>query len=103
MARFDVYQNPDASERARVPYWLDVQNTFIEVETRVVVPLHSASRFIGRIRDLNPELVVQGKNVVMNTSALGAVPATDLRSPIANLITQQSVILEAIDTLFGGY
>jgi hypothetical protein len=48
-------------------------------------------------------LVVQGKNVVMNTSALGAVPATDLRSPITNLITQQSVILEAIDTLFGGY
>ncbi len=103
MARFDVYQNPDASERAGIPYWLDVQNTFIEVETRVVVPLHSANRFVGRIQDLNPELIVQGKNVVMNTSALGAVPATDLRSPIANLITQQSVILEAIDTLFGGY
>lgn len=103
MARFDVYQNPDADERARVPYWLDVQNTFIEVETRVVVPLHTAGRFNGRIRDLNPELVVQGKNVVMNTSALGAVPTTDLRAPVTNLIMQQNIIQEALDTLFGGY
>lgn len=103
MARFDVYQNPDADERARVPYWLDVQNTFIEVDTRVVVPLHAAGRFNGRIRDLNPELVVQGKNVVMNTSALGAVPATDLRAPVTNLIMQQNIIQEALDTLFGGY
>ena len=103
MARFDVYQNPDAGERARIPYWLDVQNTFIEVETRAVVPLHIASRFNGLIRELNPELVVQGKNVVMNTSALGAVPTTELRVPVTNLITQQNVILEALDTLFAGY
>lgn len=103
MARFDVYQNPDADERARVPYWLDVQNTFIDLETRVVVPLHTAGRFNERIRDLNPEFVVRGEEVVMNTSALGAVPATDLRSPVTNLIAQQNLIQEALDTLFGGY
>jgi toxin CcdB len=103
MARFDVYQNPDAGERASIPYWLDVQNTFLEVVTRVVVPLHAASRFNGRIQDLNPGLVVQGKNVVMNTAALGAVPTTDLRAPITNLVTQQNLIQEALDTLFAGY
>ncbi len=103
MARFDVYQNPDADQRTRVPYWLDVQNTFIEVETRVVVPLHSVSRFVGRIRDLNPELLVQGRHVVMNTSALGAIPTANLRAPVTNLADQQTNIQNAIDTLFAGY
>jgi hypothetical protein len=103
MARFDVYQNPESDERAKVPFWLDVQNTFIEVDTRVVVPLHTANRFRGRVRDLNPELLVQGKTVVMNTSALGAVPITGLKHPVANLATQQIPIQEALDTLLGGY
>ena len=103
MARFDVYQNPDVDERTAVPFWLDVQNTFIEVDTRVMVPLHAAGRFHGRVRDLHPELVVQGKNVVMNTSALGAVPAADLRRPVTNLAAHQPLIQEALDILFGGY
>lgn len=103
MARFDVYQNPDASERPGIPYWLDVQNTFIEIDTRVVVPLHAVSRFSGRIRDLNPELVVEGTSVVMNTCALGAVSTGDLRGPVANLAAQQNLIQEALDTLFAGY
>jgi len=103
MARFDVYQNLDASERTRIPYWLEVQNTFIDVATRVVVPLYDASRFKGRIQELNPELLVQGRNVVMNTAALGAVPATYLRTPLSNLASQQNLIHEALDTLFAGY
>jgi toxin CcdB len=103
MARFDVYPNPDVDERASIPYWLDVQNTFLEIETRVVVPLHCADHFNGRVRDLNPELTVQGKTVVMNTSALGAVPGADLRSPATNLSAQQNLIQEALDTLFAGY
>lgn len=103
MARFDVYPNPDSGERAKIPFWLDVQNTFIDVDTRVVVPLHAANRFQGRVRDLNPELLVQGKTVVMNTSALGAVPVADLRRPVTNLATQQISIQEALDTLLGGY
>jgi toxin CcdB len=103
MARFDVYQNPDADERAAVPFWLDVQNTFIEVDTRVVVPLHAANRFRTLVRNLNPVLVVEGRNVVMNTSALGAVPITDLHRPVGNLKAQQVDIQEALDTLLGGY
>lgn len=102
MARFDVYPNPDSEDRATVPYFLDVQNTFIEVETRVVIPLHTASRFQGPVRDLNPELVVQGKHVVLNPVALGAVPSNELRRPVANLSQQHSIIQEALDTLLGG-
>jgi toxin CcdB len=103
MARFDVYPNPDAAERGAVPFWLDVQNTFIEVDTRVVVPLHAAQRFRAPVRHLNPVLLVEGRNVLMNTSAVGAVPITDLRRPVANIKSQQVLIQEALDTLLGGY
>lgn len=103
MARFDVYPNPDPDDRAEIPYMLDIQNTFIEVETRVVVPLSTANLFKGVVHDLNPQLVVQGKKVILNTSALGAIPASDLRRPIANLASDQALIQGALDTLLGGY
>ena len=103
MARFDVYQNPDVEERRYVPYFLDVQNTFLEIGTRVVIPLHATEQFGQNVRNLNLELNVQGKKVMMNTSALGSIPAADLRRPVANIATQQGAIHNALDTLFGGY
>ena len=103
MARFDVYQNPDAEERKQVPYFLDVQNTFLEIGTRVVIPLHSPAQHTHNVRNLNIELTVQGKQVILNTSALGSIPIADLRRPITNLASQQALIQNALDTLFGGY
>jgi toxin CcdB len=103
MARFDVYANPDARERTTVPYLLDVQNTYVEVETRVVVPLCMRKRFQGQVPGLNPELSVRGDAVIMNTSALGAIPESELHRPVDNLASSQSMIQEALDILFGGY
>ena len=103
MARFDVYTNPDRQERSSIPYFLDVQNTYIEVGTRVVIPLHAVATFRGVVRDLNPEIEVLGNPVILNTAALGAVPDTELRLPIANLSQHQTRIQGALDTLFGGY
>ena len=74
MARFDVYTNPDAGERKLVPYLLDVQNDFLRaMDTRVVIPLWSASAFRMRIRDLNPELTIDQNTVVMDTASVGAM------------------------------
>ena len=104
MARYDVYPNPDTEYRAATPYLLDVQNNFLEIDTRVVVPLHDASRFgLASVRDLNPELVVQDEIFVMNTAALGAIPAAELRRPLVNLASQSAAIQNALDTLFGGF
>ena len=45
MARFDVFANPDASERRHTPYLIDVQNEFIDaLTTRVVIPLRRSQR-----------------------------------------------------------
>jgi toxin CcdB len=103
MARFDVYTNPDRHERSSIPYFLDVQNTFIDIGTRVVIPLHAVAKFSGAVRELNPEIQVQGNQVILNTAALGAVPDTELRQPVANLAQYQALIQGALDTLFGGY
>ena len=49
MARFDVFANPDLSERKTTPYFVDVQNDFIDaLTTRVVIPLRKESVFGAR-------------------------------------------------------
>ncbi len=104
MARFDVYQHPDPVERKWMPYLLDVQNTFLDlIETRVVVPLQIPSSMAGAVRNLNPKFSIKGKQVTMNTAALMAIAAFELRQPIDNLTAQQLIIQDAMDTLFGGY
>ena len=104
MARFDVYANPDANERKVVPYLLDVQNDYLHgLETRVVVPLRSASLLQLRAKGLNPELEVVGKAVVMETAAIGAIPTSELRRPVGNLLGDQLTIQDALDTLFGSH
>ncbi len=104
MARFDVYTNPDSSERDIVPYYLDVQNNFLDtIQTKVVIPLHFAQQFDVRVRNLNPVFEIKGKSVVMNTAAIGAVPSAELRRPVDNLAAQQLEITDALDTLLGGY
>ena len=104
MARFDVYTNPDASERKRVPFLLDIQNDHIQsLQTRVVVPLWDAALVQTPISDLNPVFKVVGRQVVMDTPALGAVPLTVLRTTAGSLAAHQLIIQNAIDSLFGSY
>jgi len=104
MARFDVYANPEPAERKLIPYFLDVQNDYIDdLTTRVVIPLRRESAFGPRARDLNPTVVVGADNVVLDTAALGAVPVSILRKPVANLRQDSAAVHEALDTLFGAY
>jgi toxin CcdB len=102
--RFDVYANPEVAERKQIPYLLDVQNDYIDaLTTRVVIPLRRESVFGPRARNLNPAFIIAADNVVLDTAALGAIPASELRKPVANLREARAVIQEALDTLFGAY
>ncbi len=104
MARFDVYANPDAAERKHTPCFVDVQNDFIdELATRVVIPLRREAAFGPRPRNLNPLVQVGADAVVLDTAALGAVPASELRKTAGHLRDAQGQIQEALDTLFGAY
>jgi len=102
MARFDVYANPEASERKHTPYLLDVQNDYIDaLTTRVVIPMRRETVFGPRARNLNPAFIIAADNVVLDTAALGAIPLSELRKPVASLRETRVVIQEALDTLFG--
>jgi toxin CcdB len=104
MPRLDVYANPDAGERRHTPYYVDVQNDFIDhIESRVVIPLRREAAFGPRARDLHPLLEVQGEPVVLDTTAIGAVPLAELRKRVGSLRDARAQIQEALDALFGAY
>ena len=104
MARFDVYRHPDAALRKSTPYLLDIQNDYISgVDTRVVLPFRTLKTLPLPMRDLNPLLEIDGNQVVLDAAAIAAFPASELRSPLANLRAQADLISHALDTLFGSY
>lgn len=104
MAQFDVYLNPDAIQRERTPYLLDVQNSFLDrLATRVVVPLRRDEHAPLPMRELNPAVEVQGQALVLDTAALAAIPARGLGQAVATLRNQSSDVVTALDVLFGGY
>jgi toxin CcdB len=104
MARFDVYANPAAAERKHTPFFLDVQNDYVDsLGTRVVVPLRKSALFGPKARNLNPVLTVADEDVVLDAATLGALPTSLLRKPIANLRGDRARIQDALDTLFGSF
>ena len=104
MARFDVYPHPDPQLRKKTPFLLDVQNPHISrIGTRAVIPMRLAEDFALRMRDLNPVFEVAGRAVVLDTAALAALPAADLKKLTLNLGAQSSVIMAALDALFGTF
>ena len=104
MARFDVFANPDVSEQAYSPFFLDVQNDYIDgLESRVVIPLRNADGFGPRARHLNPILTVAGVAVVLDCATLGAVPLSALRHVVTRLVEGRDEVQAALDALFGAH
>ena len=104
MARFDVYAHPDAVLRKKTPYLLDVQNDHLaRIATRIVVPLRFAHQFDRPAHDLNPVFEIDGHHVVLDTAALAAFPASELKKPLVSLKLQVNAVVGALDILFGAY
>jgi toxin CcdB len=104
MARFDVFANPAVTEQVYTPFFLDVQNDYIDsLDSRVVIPLRSAESFGPRARHLNPLLQVAGQAVVLDCATLGAVPSSALRHVVTRLVDGRDEVQAALDTLFGAY
>jgi toxin CcdB len=103
MARFDVYRNPRKETARRTPYLLDVQSDFLEdLDTRVVVPLRTASEIERPVTRLNPSLKVDGTPVVMDTPQIVGYPRQSLKRPVGNLQAKAFEIQNALDFLFAG-
>lgn len=86
-----------------MPYLLDVQTDLLPLQTRVVVPLVAATRFRGRMPRLHPAWRLEGREVVMSTADLAAIPARDLSEVVVDLTPARDEILAALDFLITGY
>jgi len=105
MARFDVYPNP-GSHANTTPYLLDVQSNLLDgLESRMVVPLRSLAHFanVKLPTRLTPVLTIQGKDFLLETPKMGAVPRRILKTPIASVADHHTQITAALDFLFQGY
>jgi len=105
MARFDVYPNPGVHAGA-TPYLLDVQSNLLDgLDSRMVIPLRSLDRFarVTLPERLMPVLQIQGKEYLLETPKMGAVPSRILKTPVTCLGGEQARITAALDFLFQGY
>ena len=105
MARFDVYANP-GNHAKTTPYLLDVQSNLLDgLDSRMVIPLRSLKHFpkVKVATQLTPIFKISGKDYLLETPKMGAVPQRVLKSPIASLEDSQAEITAALDFLFHGY
>lgn len=104
MPQFDVYRNPNPATRTRIPYLLDVQADLLEsLSTRIVVPLCKPEVLAGKPAErLNPQLDIEGHEVVMLTQELAGVPRKLLGKPILHLAAERGPIIAALDFAFTG-
>lgn len=105
MARFDVYPNP-GSHANTTPYLLDVQSDLLDgLGSRMVIPLRSLEHFakVKLPKRLTPVLTIEGKDFLLETPKMGAVPQRILKSPVTSLADEQAPITAALDFLFQGY
>ncbi len=105
MARFDVYANPGAQAKT-TPYLLDVQSDLLDnLDSRIVIPLRGMEHFakVKLPTRLTPVLSVNGRDYLLETPKMAAVPLRILKAPLASLAAAQAEITGALDFLFQGY
>ena len=99
MAKYDVYPNAHAEG-----FLLDVQSDLLDVlNTRVVVPLLDLSNAPTPAAHLNPVFRIEGREVVMVTQFLAAVPGSVLQRPVTSLDAEHAQITRALDMVFQGF
>ncbi|HUR41816.1 MAG TPA: CcdB family protein [Verrucomicrobiae bacterium] len=103
MAQFHAYANPGQKTADRAPFLLDVQSDLVNVRARVIVMLVAPSYFGKRMRGLNPLLNVNGVEVVMSPTEIGAIQSKHLGPAIADLSAHRQQITAAMNFLLTGF
>lgn len=98
MAQFDVYRTQDGV------LVLDLQSDDLYgANTKIVAPLLPKEAHEKPIRRANPELTIDGSVYFLLAHFLSAIPASELKRPIASLEHEQYAIKSALDMLFYGF
>ncbi|KAE8761244.1 plasmid maintenance protein CcdB [Paraburkholderia madseniana] len=98
MERFTVYPHPDNRG-----YLLNIQaDSMGHLGSKVVIPLLQASEYRLPASRLNPQFEILGKQYVLLTQSMGAMPVKLLNQAVCNLSDRAHEIVAAIDVLFNG-
>jgi toxin CcdB len=101
--QYDVFQNPGASTRTRVPYVVVLQSHLFEaLPTVVIAPLmrldHSA-----RGSKVLVEVEFADENLVVNAAFLSNIEHRELGRARGSLAAYEDDIRRAVDRLFTGF
>lgn len=103
MPQWDVYPNPAAVSRDRIPYLVVLQSDLLDVlPTRLVAPLSRSDVEHGWPPRLAPAFEVAGETLRLKAHETGVVPARVLRGPVASLRPESHRIVDALDAAISG-
>ena len=104
MARFDIYPNPIAQDRADFPYVLEIQSDLLyRFVERVCVPLVRAGAIPGLTDLFNPPLAVDGESFRLHPLGIAVFYLSELRACAGTAKAQALEIETALDMLLRGY
>lgn len=104
MAQYDVYQNPNAAQRAVFPFLVQLQSDQLSAfSTRLIMPLQRLKLAPGALpRRLAQKIVVEEENLHLAAHLVAAIHLRALGKPVANLKADCALFVDALDAVISG-
>ena len=104
MAQFDVYENPNAANRAVFPYLIQIQSDQLSAfSTRLVMPLQRMKLKPDALpRRLSQPVDIKGERLYPSAHFVAAILANLLKKPVASILADRAVVLDALDAVISG-
>ena len=105
MTQFQIFHNPNPQTKKTYPFLLDIQTPLLDsMDTKLVVPLSGLATIKDkRIKELNPLLVINGKELVILTQQMASIHKKDIGSFVCDASFLRQEIISAIDFLITGF
>jgi toxin CcdB len=104
MAQYDVYANPSKSASDGIPYVVVIQSNLLDaLATRLTMPLSITDTRVKIPTSLCPVVVIKGKRFHALAHFAAPLPAKLLRRPVANVASQGSALVSAMDAVLSGF
>lgn len=104
MGQFDVYANTDKDTNKIYPYFVDIQNTMLDMlNSRVVIPVTPIKKSDKNYPDhLCPTIKINSKSYALLTHQITSVSSGFLKRKGGSILSNRDEIIGAIDFLVTG-
>ena len=104
MPQFVVFQNPSVAQRNVFPFLVQIQNDQLSIfSTRLVMPLQRLKVVPTALRRrLSQTGLIEGESLYAAAHLMDPVHTKMLGRPVAGLVGERGVILDALDAVVSG-